>query len=254
MLRLLCLLALLLPRFVLAECASEAFWVWPPTGHALPANGQIVLVGYQLLQEPVAQIARSAPRLVAEKDEVPLRVVAVYRGELRLTQAVLRPERPLLPGRRYTLHLTQPKEAKGPLIPDQVRTQDGKSPIAWTVSHADVTPPRWREVPRKVSESVELMGCGPEVFVNVSASVDDDGSQVQMLAEVQDSVWGEPVRFRLTPYENEVALGHNMCAGAFRFAEGARYTVRLIAVDMAGNATPAPGGTLPFEGPSYDPE
>jgi hypothetical protein len=40
-----------------------------------------------------------------------------------------------------------------------------------------------------------------------------------------------------------------MCGGPFQFEEGQRYTARLIAVDMAGNETPAPGDAVPFEGP-----
>ena len=44
-----------------------------------------------------------------------------------------------------------------------------------------------------------------------------------------------PVRFRLTPSEQQVQIGHGICSGAFELQEGVRYSVRLVAVDMAGN-------------------
>lgn len=167
MIRLLCLLCVLLPRLVLASCEAEGLSVWPPPGQALPVNGQLVLQGYGLSQEPVARIAEHSPQLVTEGDEVPLHVIALHRGEFRLTQAVLQPER-------------------------------------------------------------------------------------QLLAEVRRAEGGTPVRFRLKPMEGKVRIGHGMCSGGFKLQEGMRYTVRLVAVDMAGNESVAPGDEVLIEGPQRD--
>jgi hypothetical protein len=60
---------------------------------------------------------------------------------------------------------------------------------------------------------------------------------------------GTPVRFRLTPSEQQVQIGHGMCSGGFELQEDVRYSVRLVAVDMAGNESPAPGGELLIQGP-----
>jgi len=248
MLRFLCLLAVLLPRIVLADCMSELLTVWPSLDNPLPANGQVVLQGYGDFREAVATVSERSPRLVSEKDEVPLRVVAVYRGEFRLSQAVLQPARPLQPGQRYALRLTQSESAAAPVLPIEEGVKE--KPIAWTVAEADTKPPRWREVPRKMGEKAERWGCGPVIFVDVSASVDEDGPEVQVLAEVRRADSGKPVRFRLTPSKEKVAVGHSMCSGAFRLEEGVRYTVRLVAVDMAGNESAAPGDAVLIEGPS----
>jgi hypothetical protein len=248
MLRLLCLLTILLPRIVLAMCGSQSLTVWPSLDHPLPANGQVVLEGYGLFEEPVATIAKRSPRLVAEKDEVPLRVVAVYRGEMNLTQAILQPERPLQPGQRYTLHLTHPEGARSPPLPTETQSKTGDVPIAWTVTDADVKPPHWRKAPRKEGESKVRMGCGPSIHVHVSANVDEEGPQVHVLAEVRRADGGEPVRFRLSPSQKQLHIGHGMCSGAFQLKEGVRYTVRLVAVDMAGNEAAAPGAPVHIVG------
>lgn len=94
-------------------------------------------------------------------------------------------------------------------------------------------------------------GCGPSVHVNVSAVVEDEHSQVQVLAEVRRAEGGEPVRFRLSPSTQQVQIGHGMCSGGFEFQEGVRYSVRLTAVDMAGNESAAPGGELLIQGPEH---
>ncbi len=245
MLRLLCLLSVLLPQAVLAMCMEEALTVWPPPGQLLPVNGQLVLEGYGRTQEPVARIAVYSPRLVAEGDEVPLRVIAIHRGEKRLTQAVLQPERPLQPDRRYALRLKQPVAPDAPELPARVWRND----MQWMISRPDVTPPRWREVPRIAGQEVEEFGCGPSIHVAVSAFVEDDGPRVQVLAEVRRAEGGTPVRFRLTPKAGKVEVGHDMCSGGFVLEAGVRYTVRLVAVDMAGNESVAPGGEVLIEGP-----
>ncbi|EPX56543.1 hypothetical protein D187_007885 [Cystobacter fuscus DSM 2262] len=46
-----------------------------------------------------------------------------------------------------------------------------------------------------------------------------------------------------------MAIGRGMCGGGFQLEEGVRYSVRLIAVDMAGNEAVAPGGPLIIQGP-----
>jgi hypothetical protein len=243
--RVLCLLSVLLPQVVLALCMEESLTVWPPPGQPLPVNGQLVLEGYGRTQEPVARIAEHSPRLVTEGDEVPLRIIAIHRGEKRLTQAVLQPERPLQPDRRYALRLKQPVASDVPELPARVWRND----LEWMISRPDVTPPRWREVPRTTGQELEEFGCGPAIHVAVSALVEDDGPRVQVLAEVRRAEGGTPVRFRLTPKGEKVEIGHDMCSGGFELQAGVQYTVRLVAVDMAGNESVAPGGEVLVEGP-----
>ncbi|WP_224250178.1 hypothetical protein [Hyalangium gracile] len=244
------MLAVFLPRLVLADCFDWNVSVWPPLDRRLPANGQLVIEGYGELQEQVSRIAERSPRLVSDEEEVHLNVIAVYRGEKRLTQAVLQPERPLKPGMRYTLRLTRPVSAKIPVLRPEISSRgDEILAMAWTVSPADLTPPRWHEAPRATGQKVVHFGCGPAIHVDVSAAVEDERSQVQILAEVKRAEGGEPVRFRLTPSMQQVRIGHGMCSGGFELQEGVRYSVRLMAVDMAGNESAAPGGELLIQGP-----
>jgi hypothetical protein len=249
MIRSLSLLAVLLPRLVLADCFDWSVSVWPPLDRPLPANGQLVIEGYGELQEQVSRIAERSPRLVADEDEVPLDLIAVYRGEKRLTQTVLQPERPLKPGMRYTLRLKKPVNTKVPVLRPEISSKGESLAMAWTVAPADLTPPRWHEAPRTTGQKVVYFGCGPAIHVNVSAAVEDESSQVQVLAEVTRAEGGVPVRFRLTPSEQQVQIGHGMCSGGFKLQEDVRYSVRLVAVDMAGNESAAPGDALLIQGP-----
>lgn len=252
MTRSLSLLAVLLPQLVLADCFDWDVSVWPPLGRLLPANGQLVIEGYGELQEQVSHITERSPRLVADEveDEVPLELIAVYRGEKRLTQAVLRPERPLKPGMRYTLRFKKPGRTEIPVLKPEILSRgEERLAMAWTVVSADQTPPRWREAPRTIRQEFVQFGCGPASQVSVLAAVEDESSQVQVLAEVRRAEGGAPVRFRLTPSKRQVQIGHSMCSGGFVLQEDVRYSVRLVAVDMAGNESPAPGDELLIQGP-----
>ena len=121
--------------------------------------------------------------------------------------------------------------------------------MAWTVIPADLTPPRWHEAPRAIGQKFTYFGCGPAIHVDVSAAVEDESSRVQVLAEVTRVEGGVPVRFRLTPSERQVRIGHGMCSGGFELEADVRYRVRLVAVDMAGNESVAPGDGLIIQGP-----
>ncbi|MFY0576752.1 hypothetical protein ACN28S_22600 [Cystobacter fuscus] len=220
MLRALCLLAVLLPRLALAVCLSGGFSIWPPPAHPLPANGQLVLEGSGDSQEAVARVAERSPRPVAGEEVVALRVIAVHRGAVGLTQAVLAPEHPLRPGKRYVLGFEPPTEGRARALPSEQWVDDEQVPWAWTVIQPDVLPPQWRGVPRVVGFRHEQFGCGPVIEVDVSAIVDDEMLQCHVLAEVAPVGGGEPVRFRLTPRGRQVAIGHGMCGGAFRLEEG----------------------------------
>ena len=231
-----------------ADCMDWSWKVWPPPDTTLPTNGRIVLQGMGLAQKAVAHLAERNPRLKAKSPDpltfappVRLKVVEVHVGEMLITQVVLQPERLLIPGTTYTLVFDQPG--------DEVEFTEGmylRGAPRWIAgAQADRAAPTWLEPPTARPGHFKQMGCGPIEEAKVQLAVKDEGP-VLVLARVQGATGG--VReYLLTPLEGELAVGHSMCLGAFRLGDG-EWTLELVALDAAGNATPAPGGPLRFKG------
>lgn len=227
-----------------ADCYDWKLSAWPPSGTKLPTNGRIVLIGYGLAQPQVAKIAERKPRLLAKSLDpltftppIRLEVVELHVGELKLTQAVLKPEKPLFPGTRYTLAFEQ--------TADDPDYDKGGRPFWFGGDGPDLEPPTWEAPPTPGPGHYKDMGCGPIEEARVSLAVKDQSLQL-IRARVQGATGG--VReYLIKPGEGEVMVGHSMCWGPFILGEG-EWSLELDAVDLAGNAAPAPGGPLRFKG------
>jgi hypothetical protein len=233
-----------------AKCADSTIEVFPETSAALPTNGRIVveiagLIGADRTPSAVPMQLRNGTERVL-LNVVDTNVEAVGG----VVQMVFVPARELRADTTYTLYLSE--EAR-PLT----RSSD---PIAWTTSAgADRTAPRWRAAPRSGPGVSAPLGCGSEVFVPVSVALDgDDEDAVRILAEVRPIggavlPTGGPAtaRYLLERRGGGIKIGHEMCGGPFDLEPGRRYTVRLTAVDAAGNKAPAPGRPLEILGPVF---
>jgi len=230
-----------------ALCAGgTSFGVFPPTGEALPTNGRIVLelVGFEGLD---GQSPWWPMELRSGTERIALNEVASFVGASRVRQVVLQPARGLRPNARYELY------ASDEHLPMSVRPgSHAAEPFAWTTSAAaDHTVPRWRSAPRSGAGVYRLLGCGTEVSVGVSVSVGGE-EPVQLLAEVTPAGSVRAATYMLRPRNGQVEIGHDMCSGPFDLEPGRHYSLRLTAVDAAGNRSPAPGRPSEIMGPLPD--
>lgn len=224
-----------------AKCMAGALSVWPQD--ELPANGQLALELYGEQQRLARALPERRPRLVAEADEVPLVVEAVYPGEYNLTAVVLVPSRTLRVGERYRLLIDGVPE-------EELSTwgEGGRSPITFRVTPADTEAPTWDEPPRLLRTRWVPMGCGPAIYAEVELAAKDQHA-LTYLVELEDEAGGVR-RFPVRAWDGVLQIGHGMCSGGFVLHPGVRYRARITAVDTAGRSAPAPGEPLTFAGPA----
>jgi len=240
------LFALLLSLFAAtsanARCASRGITVYPQ-GHYLPPNGQLVLEFFAQSAAMIPQLGKKHPVYLQEFSgkKVPLKVVRVFTGGFRLSQVVLQPATPLLPGHSYELKI-------GALPVGEVlhgAYEEGKGTYDkpfWTVKSAakpDATPPVWTKAPALKETSFTAYGCGPARLAHFTATATDDvpGAEVMLLASVRALGSGKTTHFLLPQHwTGAVSVGHGMCSGGFYFEEEGDYEVTFTPVDFAGNA------------------
>ena len=244
-----------------AACIGRTLEVFPASGATLPINGHIILAVPRHLKRPGGRTPWRTLTLRAETERVALKAMETLEGADGDMQMVLVPAAPLRPGTTYELAIADVptpahRRSLEELLNDSPSGHDSEVVrFAWTTARtSDRARPRWRAAPKGRAGVNEQLGCGPEVLVPVSVPIDSEEA-VQILAEVTPLGGGQGPggantrRYLIAPQDSEIEIGHAMCGGPFDLAPGVHYSVKLTAVDVAGNWSPAPGRPLEIIGP-----
>lgn len=271
--------ALFLGTTAHAECTGGDLSVLPAPGVGMPTNFRILLDGYGFDADLIENIERRHPVLVQEPEtvepridgvlrqaidrvqaflasqasQVPetvqLRVAEKHRGAMGRVQAVLAPVRTLRPRSRYVLWIDD-GPGRRPVIAGSEDEKEIRA--AWrTGDGPDESAPVWSARPRGVGGHNIGFACGSEIAATVSSWVQDGepARALLVLADVWPAGSERHETYLLKIRDHRVAIGHGMCSGAFKLEPGSAYNARLTAIDVAGNASPAPGEPLTILGP-----
>jgi hypothetical protein len=222
------------------KCAPPGMTVFPDSDTPLPTNGRIVVEAWGT--PPVeGRPPWPAMDLRAGAERVPLSLVERYDGARNIIEVVLAPASELRPRTRYALHFTDGGRPAVVLA----------RPVAWTTgAGTDRVPPRWLAAPRADTGESRKAGCGDHTFVPVTAEIEGH-DEVRILVELAPvGVTKDRAASYLVPLRDGVVeVGHEACTGPFDLESERRYTVRLTAVDAAGNRAPAPGRPVEITAP-----
>ena len=226
---------LAVPASASAKCAYQ--WFSSPQD-TITENGWIILRAGGPNRDILRGLASARPTIVQNGRRTPLTVIAVHDGQMNITQALLQPTRPLVPGIDATLSLklsTADNDAIGRSL--------GR--LKWTVEAAPTAPTHWGARPTVDGKTRRRLGCGPATHISVH--VDVSGDALGVLAEVTraDST-GLPVRwlFRRDADTGLISVGHGMCSGPVKLDKDVQYIIRPISlVKLDGTTVSAPRGT-----------
>jgi hypothetical protein len=250
-----------------------AVGLWPGAAHArckaldhtpvpaararnVPTNVKPFLAVFGFNLAPVPAILDGS-KLVARGHRVALgaRELPSSKQSYRHKYFVLEPQEALKPRRTYRLvpnvraaRAMSPKDASmARRLAKQLsayRFTTGKEP--------DVEPPGRPARPTGAAYSLRELGCGPaeQITFDLAGLADDatPAAQLRLRLDVVEAGGkgagasrGER-RFSLfvppphTPGKG--VLGHGMCSGNYKLRRGARYTIKVTAIDYAGNVGP----------------
>ncbi len=231
------------------RCAASSIYFYPEQKE-IPVNSHFIAEGYLMSQEKVRKFKHRKVFLRStEGDSISLELLELLEGEMSLTQAVFKPQKTLDPNTEYFLeyeNMTLEEEKA------QVRRnyETGKSERkSWkTVSNIASLDPALTVSFKETS--VKWYGCGPAV--NAIFTVENDNSEETWYkTEFLDVKTGRISHFYLTKWQDELQVGHGMCAGAFTYRKNGEYRVRFTPVNFGGHALPTTkwhSFRSPFEG------
>jgi len=233
-----------------AKCFSHDLSVFPESKE-IDQNSIIMLIGYGYDQPLIDSLCLGyTVFLVSVNDTVNLEVECINRGMFLLTQAILKPQTPLIVGQRYHLIIKNQK-GQNMRAPSFYREElDGYENASWMViEHLDNEAPYFLSFP-VLSESKTLHhGCGPEVYAQFECSIQDD-SEVLVKTEFKEFDNKETVVYYLISRgRKQIYIGHGMCSGAFKYRPEKMYQVRFCLVDLNGNTNSTWTDWITFKSP-----
>lgn len=218
---------------VSAECAGTGLYAFPEGG-AIKKTSLFILDGYAESQHVIDGLNNKYPiYLKSGNERILLKVVETHVGQFLLTQAILKPEKALVPGKNYQLIIEN--------LPDYERLGAYNSkthaydPLTYSVTdESDTEAPKWIKNPKEKDKSLVHFGCGPSVHVNFEMSLKETGDYV-VKTTVKSKESGKETTYYIGSSENHLSIGHGMCSGAFTFHEGDQYEVKFRIMDASGN-------------------
>jgi hypothetical protein len=200
----------------------------------LDKNGLIILEFYEISQTLVKDLNKKYPvYLQSNSGNVTLQVIEVLKGEMKLTQVILKPIKPLIINQYYLFKIDNLPQYES--LP-KIYNEKSKTSIPLNFKAAqskNVNAPSFKIAPTFLKESLTEYGCGPEELVhfNVKANRTID---LFVRTTVKNKKTGKTTVFIL-PLENEIVkVGHGMCSGAFSLAYGQSFEVCFQLLGLFG--------------------
>lgn len=213
-----------------AKCMDNGIYLLSQSS-SLHKNGLVILEFYGSSQSLVKDLNKKYPIYLKSKaNKVELIPIEILKGDMKVTQVVLKPSSYLKPNEIYTLgiaHLTGNK--------NQPSKTDGGLPIRFKISRTtDLQKPVFISSPTEQKKTIDLFGCGPAswVYFNVSAL---DNSEFYVRIQVKNQASGIKTEYILNRENGQIRVGHGMCSGAIYFEDGRQYEIRFQLVDQSGN-------------------
>lgn len=223
----------------LADCAGTGLSAFPYQGE-INRNSLFVLDGYAESQHVINGLNNQFPvYLKSGKEQVPLKVLEIHVGQFYLTQAVLKPETPLIPGKKYQLVIDH--------LPDyerlgvyNLKTHDFDPVTYFVTDVTDTDAPVWLEKPQEKDKSLAHLGCGPSIHVNFKMNVQEQ-SEFLVKTTVTNKKTGMETTYYIGGGKEGLSIGHGMCSGAFDFDDSMEYEAKFQLMDASGNVSEETG-------------
>lgn len=217
----------------LADCAGNGLSIFPHEKE-IQKTSVFVLDGYAESQHVINGLNTKFPiYLKSGKERISLVVFEVQTGQFLVTQALLKPEKPLTPGKEYMLVIDN--------LPDyeNLGTYNSKTQkydvITYVVKdESDTEAPQWIKVPEEKGKSVQHFGCGPSIRIDFDLQIREQ-SAFLVKTTVRSVESGKETSYYVNAGKEGFAIGHGMCSGAFKFDEGKDYQARFTIMDASGN-------------------
>jgi hypothetical protein len=232
----------LLSSHLSAKCASGGLDFFP-TGKEIKLNSIFMVEGYNS-ESIINGINKEYPiYLKSDNHIVKLKILERRLGAYGLSQVLLQPTELLMANKEYEIIIDNYP------VNEPLRRKKSEVFRKWKViNKKDIKKPMFEDFPKEVRKVSEMYGCRPEVFVKFRFNVSDE-SECLIKTVVRDIKTNGQRTYYLPISKGEVEVGHNMCAGAFKYEYDEDYEVTFSIIDASGNENSKDAKTIAFKSP-----
>ncbi len=218
-----------------ADCVDHGLFVLPANGKIKPTT-IFVLEGYSLSREVIKGLNSKFPvYLQSENERIPLFILETHVGQYGVTQALLKPEKPLSPGKNYQLIIDS--LPKGEVFGSYNTATRRLDPVFYLMTdEGDTEAPQWILKPKEKDKTEEHFGCGYSVYINFAFKA-EDRSELMIKTTVKSVETEKETVYVLLAGADLINVGHGKCAGAFDFNDSMNYQAKFMLMDTSGNVS-----------------
>lgn len=242
------LLSFLIAITASAKCTNSGIYCLnkSPT---LNKNGLIILEFYASSQSLVPELNKKYPIFMkSHSNKVQLNIIEMLKGEMGLTQVVLKPGSDLIENEMYSVEIDSLPNYEGILGRYNNSTNKWEQLTFKINNSIDNAAPILNNSPAVQKKTLVYYGCGPAswVYFNITG---EDQSELFVRTSVKNIKTGDVTTYILSIENDLVKVGHEMCSGAFLFENDDEYEVVFQLFDQSGNKSTSTN-PIPFTKPA----
>lgn len=231
-----CLIFLFIGFNSFADCSSSGLSVYPSQKEVKKDN-LFIVEGYAHSQKVITGLNTEFPvYLECGNERIALLVLETHAGQFSLNQAILKPEKPLTPGKEYVFVIDKLFDQP---LPGKYNPKTRKlDPISYVVKdESDTEAPKWIKTPIEKNKSLIHLGCGPLIYVHFELAVKESSDFLIKTTFKSLETGKETIYYLMNEGREGLSIGHDMCSGEFNFNEGTKYQAKFQLMDLSGNVS-----------------
>jgi len=233
-----------------AKCANSGIYCLSKNT-TLNKNGLIIFEFYASSQTLISDLNKKYPiYLKSSNGKVQLNIIETLKGEMSVTQIVLKPASDLKVNETYSLQIENlPKYERKPERYNSLSNK--REELTFKINNSvDNDLPTFTSKPTEQKKTLVYYGCGPERWVYFKLD-GNDKSELFVRANVKNKATGKTTNYILSIENGSVKVGHGMCSGAFHFDNGDNFEVSFQLFDQSGNKS-SMTNSVAFSKPTKD--
>ena len=229
-------------------CAMSGIQFFPQQKE-ISMNSMFIIEGYARSEKTINSFENRKIYLESEYGElVELNLLETWKGQMSLTQAILKPTEELKPNTTYFLKYSGQTENESREMRQYNRHKKKHEKVFWKTTNEKSIAHLNSSLQIKFQKTKVIhYGCGPSANA-IFEIKNKSESEIWYKTEVVNLANNKKTTYYIKEWNGKLTVGHGMCSGAFTYSAKGMYKVRFTPLNIDGKTLKNTEWTV-FESP-----